>query len=63
METYNKRPVRTYKVVYEHLESREQFVIYIESTSSYEAGESVLDVLGDEFDLIKAISCKPTELN
>lgn len=63
METSNRKP-RLYKVVYENLETREQFVVYVESTSSYEAGESVLFAVGEEdHDLIMAISAKPSEMH
>jgi hypothetical protein len=64
METYSKqRPSRMYKVVYENLKTHEQFTVYVESYSSYEAGESILDTLGEEFDLIIAKAAKPFELN
>jgi hypothetical protein len=52
-----------YKVVYENLKTHEQFTVYVESYSSYEAGESILDTLGEEFDLIIAKAAKPFELN
>lgn len=63
MVAYN-RPTKIYKVCYENLETREQFTVYVESQSSYEAGESVLMAVGDEeHDLIKATNAKPNELN
>lgn len=64
METSNKRPTRMYKVVYEELKTRKHYTVYVESTSSYEAGESVLEAVGEEtHDLILAVSAKPHELN
>jgi hypothetical protein len=53
-----------YKVTYENLKTRKTYVLYVESTSSYEAGEGVLFMVGeDTHDLIQAIAAKPNELN
>lgn len=63
MEISN-RPTRLYRVIYENLKTLEQFNVTIESTSSYEAGESVLKSVGEDIhDLIIAQLVKPNELN
>lgn len=56
------KPLRTYKVVYENLKTREQNYIYVESNNSYEASEAILANLGDDYDLIMCISAKPKDL-
>lgn len=63
MEIYNKRS-RVYKVIYENIKTKQQYTIYVESSSVYEASEAVLINVGEEtHDLIMAIAAKPNEMH
>jgi hypothetical protein len=63
MFTKEVKPIKVYKVVFEHLATGIESTIYVESIGSFEAGQSVLDKLGDEYDLIMSISVKARDLN
>lgn len=54
---------RIYKVTYEHLKTRKQYSIHVEAPDSQTAGDSIVGVLGDEYDLVQSRNAKPAELN
>lgn len=63
MEISNK-PTRMYKVIYENIKTFQQFTIIVESSSAYEASESVLKNVGEEMhDILITQLVKPNELN
>lgn len=56
-------PTRVYRVVYERISTQEEFYIHVEATHAAVASESVMNVLGSDYDLIKCIAAKASELN
>ncbi len=63
MFTKESRPVRVYKVVFEHIPTGIYSTIYVENVSAYEAGQSVLSQLGKEYDLIMSTYTIKNDLN
>lgn len=63
MFTKETRPMKVYKVVFEHLPTGIFSVVYVESTSSYDAGQTIINQLGKEYDLIKSCYVTKDELN
>ena len=52
-----------YKVTFEHLPTGHVMSISVESTSAFQAGESVISSLGDNYDLVQAILVHSSDLN
>lgn len=63
MFTNEVKPVKVYKVVFEHLPTGIFSSLYVESHSAYEAGQGVIMKLGKEYDLIKSIYVTKDDLN
>lgn len=57
------RPLRVYRVLFEHKPTGIMDHIFVESTSSNEASTSVLNHLGQEYDLIICVSVKKNDLS
>lgn len=63
MYTKETKPTRIYKVVFENIVTGSVDFILVESTSAEEAGYTIIERLGNDYDLIKCISVKSKELN
>ena len=57
------KPMKVYKVIFEHIPTGIISSIFVESTNSNDAGISVLNHLGKDYDLLKSISTRPNDLN
>lgn len=63
MYTKEERPVKVYKVIFEHLPTGIYSTVYVEHTSAFNAGQSVLAGLGSEYDLIMSTYVTSNDLN
>jgi hypothetical protein len=54
---------RIYKVTYVNLKTNCVDSVIVEAPDSATAGDSIVSALGEEYDLLKSIAVKPTELN
>ena len=57
------RPLRVYRVLFEHKPTGIMDYIFAEGTSSNEVSSSIMDRLGQEYDLIICVSVKKIDLN
>jgi hypothetical protein len=57
------KPIKVYRVLFEHRPTGITDHMFIESTSSYEASTSIMNRLGNEYDLIICVSVKKNRLN
>jgi hypothetical protein len=63
MFTKESRPIRVYKVVFEHIPTGIYSTLYVENVSAFEAGQSVMAQLGKEYDLIMSTYTTKNDLN
>lgn len=63
MYTKDGKPMKVYKVTFEHIPTGILQTVFVESIGSNEAGQSVLANLGEEYDLLMSIYVKPRDLN
>lgn len=63
MFTKEIKPTRVYKVVVENMITGDFETFLVEATNTHEASDGIINKLGKDYDLIKCISTKPSELN
>lgn len=63
MKTMTTPPsTKLYKVIFEKLDTNEEFIVVIEATSAAIAGDLVLDKAGPAYDLIMVVGARKSDL-